>query len=150
MDLSLEGTYMALSHLVSKNDICFRLPFIIPIVIPPNPDTITYASKILLKGPLYSCLVWGYDSASQIQKWMLTVIYWMENRAPNEGARESTQEAKGACNPIVGTTIWTNQYPPELVFLVAYVAEDGLVGHQWEEKSLVLQRSYAQGNARAK
>jgi hypothetical protein len=38
------------------------------------------------------------------------------------------------------------------VSLVAYVAEDGLVGHQWEERLLVLQRSYApvQGNARAK
>jgi hypothetical protein len=24
--------------------------------------------------------------------------------------------------------------PPELVFLAAYVAEDGLVGHQWEER----------------
>jgi hypothetical protein len=35
------------------------------------------------------------------------------------------------------------------VSLVAYVAEDGLVGHHWEERSLVLQRSYAplQGNA---
>jgi hypothetical protein len=34
----------------------------------------------------------------------------------------------------------------------AYVAEDGLVGHQWEESPLVLQRSYApvQGNASAR
>jgi hypothetical protein len=30
-----------------------------------------------------------------IQKWMLTVIYWMEHRVPNEGARESTQGAEG-------------------------------------------------------
>jgi hypothetical protein len=36
--------------------------------------------------------------------------------------------------------------------LVAYGAEDGLVGHQWEERPLVLQRSYApvQGNAKAR
>ena len=36
--------------------------------------------------------------------------------------------------------------------LVAYGAEDGLVGHQWEERPLVLQRSYApvQGNASAR
>ena len=36
--------------------------------------------------------------------------------------------------------------------LAAYVAEDGLVGHQWEEKPLILQRFYApvQGNARAR
>jgi hypothetical protein len=29
----------------------------------PNADTIAYASKILLKGPWYSCLMWGYASA---------------------------------------------------------------------------------------
>jgi hypothetical protein len=38
------------------------------------------------------------------------------------------------------------------VSLVAYVAKDGLVSHQWEERPLVLQRSYApvQQNARAR
>jgi hypothetical protein len=38
------------------------------------------------------------------------------------------------------------------VSLVAYVAEDGLVGHQCEERPLVLGRSYApiQENARAR
>jgi hypothetical protein len=46
-----------------------------------------------------------YKCCSSIQKWMLTVIYWMEHRAPNEGARESTQGAEGVCNPIEGTTI---------------------------------------------
>jgi hypothetical protein len=39
------------------------------------------------------------------QKWMLTVSYWMDHRAPNGGARESTQGAEGICNPIGGTTI---------------------------------------------
>ena len=36
--------------------------------------------------------------------------------------------------------------------LAAYVAGDGLVGHQWEEGTLVLRREYApvQGNARAR
>jgi hypothetical protein len=36
--------------------------------------------------------------------------------------------------------------------LAAYVAEDGLVGHQWEKRPLVLRRSYGpvQGNARAR
>jgi hypothetical protein len=36
--------------------------------------------------------------------------------------------------------------------LVAYVAQDGLVGQQWEERPLVFRRSYAtvQGNARAR
>jgi hypothetical protein len=39
-----------------------------------------------------------------------------------------------------------------MVFLVAYVAEDGLVGYHWEERPLVLQRLYSpvQGNARAR
>ena len=79
---------------------------------PPNADTIAYASKIFLKGPWYSSLLWGYASAWQTQKWMLTVSYWMEHRAPNGGARDSTQGAKGVCNPIERTTLWTNQYPP--------------------------------------
>jgi hypothetical protein len=62
----------------------------------------------------------------------------MEHRAPNGGARQSTQGAEGVCNPIGGTKIRTIQYPPELVSLVAYVAEDGLVGHHWEERPLGL------------
>jgi hypothetical protein len=42
--------------------------------------------------------------------------------------------------------------PHRTVSVVAYVAEDGLVSHQWEERPLVLRRSYApvQGNARAR
>jgi hypothetical protein len=31
-----------------------------------------------------------------------------------------------------------NQYPPEPVSLAAYVAEDGLVGHQWKERPIGL------------
>jgi hypothetical protein len=38
----------------------------------------------------------------------------MDHRAPNGGARESTQGAKRICNPIGGTTLWTNQYPRAL------------------------------------
>jgi hypothetical protein len=95
---------------------------------PPNADTIACASKILLTGPWYSFLLWGYTSAWQIQKWMLTVSYWMEHRAPSGWARESTQGAKEVCNPKGGTTTWTNQYPRELVFVVEYVTEFGLVG----------------------
>jgi hypothetical protein len=59
----------------------------------------------------YSCLLWGYAGAWQTQKWMLTVSYWMDHRAPNGWARESTQGAKGVWNPIGGTTLWTIQYP---------------------------------------
>jgi hypothetical protein len=71
---------------------------------PPNPDSTAYASKILLTGTWYSCLFWGYASAWQTQKWMLTVRYWMEHRAPNGGARECTQGAERVCNPIGGST----------------------------------------------
>ena len=65
---------------------------------PPNTDNIAYTSKILLKEPWYSCLLWGYAGAWQTQKLMLTVSYWMEYRAPNGRARESTQELKGSAN----------------------------------------------------
>jgi hypothetical protein len=46
-----------------------------------------------------------YASAWQIQKWMLTVSYWIEHRGPNEGARESTQGAEGVYDLIEGATI---------------------------------------------
>jgi hypothetical protein len=36
---------------------------------------------------------------------MLTVSYWIDHRAHNGGARESTQGAEGICSPIGGTTI---------------------------------------------
>ena len=69
---------------------------------------------------------------------MLTVIYRMEHRAPNGGARESTHGAKEICNPIGGTTISINHYPLELMSLAAYVSEDGLFGHHWKERPLGL------------
>jgi hypothetical protein len=64
--------------------------------------------------------------------------------------RETETEKNMLPNPICGTTIWTNQYPPELMSLAAYVSEDGLVGHQWKEKPIGLANSSVQGNARAK
>ena len=68
---------------------------------------------------------------------MLTVIYWMEHRAHDEGTSESAQGAERVCNPIGGTKIWSNQYP-QFMSLAVYVAEDGVVSHQWEERPLVL------------
>jgi hypothetical protein len=59
----------------------------------------------------------------------------MDHRAPNGGARESTQGAKGICNPIGGTKYELTS-TPELVSLAAYVSEDGLVGHQWKERPI--------------
>jgi hypothetical protein len=60
----------------------------------------------------------------------------MDHRAPNGGARESTQGAEGICNPTGGKPILTNQYPPELMSLAAYESEDGLVSHQWKERPI--------------
>jgi hypothetical protein len=76
------------------NDISNAIPKVpIPSPCPaPNPPTPT-------------SWPWHYASPWQIQKWMLTLIYWREHRALNEGARESTQGAEGVCNPIEGTTI---------------------------------------------
>ena len=59
----------------------------------------------------------------------------MDYRAPSGGARESIQGTKGICNPIRGTTTWTNQYSLELVSLAAYISDD-LVGHQWKERPI--------------
>jgi hypothetical protein len=56
-------------------------------------------NKSLLTGASYSCLLRGSASAWQTQKWMFTLIYWMEYKVPNEGARESTKELKGSEAP---------------------------------------------------
>jgi hypothetical protein len=66
---------------------------------------------------------------------MLTVNYWMDHRAPNGGARESIQGAKGICNPIFGTTLKLTS-TPELLTLAAYVSKDGLAGHHWKERPI--------------
>jgi hypothetical protein len=74
---------------------------------------------------------------------MLTVSYWMDHRASNGGARESTQGAKVICKPIGRTTILTIQYPTELVSLAAYVLEDGHSAIIGKRGPLVLQTLYA-------
>ena len=42
---------------------------------------------------------------------MLLANRWTEHKVPNDGARERTEGAEGACSPIGRITIWTNQYP---------------------------------------
>ena len=59
----------------------------------------------------------------------------MDHRAPNGGARESAQGAKGICNSIGGTTLELTS-TPELLTLAAYVSKDGLVGHHWKERPI--------------
>jgi hypothetical protein len=74
-----------------------------------NPDTDVDAKKCLLTGASYSCLLRGSATAWQIQRWMFSANHWTEHKVPNGGARESTQGTEGACNPIGGTIIGTNQ-----------------------------------------
>ena len=80
---------------------------------------------------------------------MLIANYWTEHWDPNGGVRGKTEGAEGVCNPIGRTTILTNQSPPELsgakttnqkihMAPATYVAEDGFIWHQWEEKPFVL------------
>jgi hypothetical protein len=52
-------------------------------------------------------------STSQMQIGSLTYST-LKERNHIDRARESTQGAKGICNPIGGTTLWTNQYPGAL------------------------------------
>jgi hypothetical protein len=47
----------------------------------------------------------GKENQYSVSKIFSSVSYWMDHRAPNGGARESTQGAKGICNPIGGTTL---------------------------------------------
>ena len=65
------------------------------------------------------------------------------------GVGEGTERAEGVCSPMEGATVSTGQIPRapmdwttnqrvwrrEPTAPAVYVAEDGLVGHQWEERS---------------
>jgi hypothetical protein len=75
---------------------------------------------------------------------------WTEHGDHNEGDRWRTKEAEGVYNP-VGRTITTKQTSPQFPWTkppktthggtmapVANVAEDGLIWHQWDGRSLVL------------
>ena len=60
---------------------------------PSNPDTVVDANKSLLSQAWYNCLLKGFSSSWQIQKWMLTINSWMEHRVHNGDTRESVQGA---------------------------------------------------------
>jgi hypothetical protein len=80
--------------------------------------------------------------------------HWTEPGVLNGGVREKSEGVKRICNPIGRTAVSTNQnpLPPSSQGLnhqprvhmggpmapATYVAEDTLVGHQWEERPLVL------------
>jgi hypothetical protein len=89
----------------------------------------------------------------QIQTWMLAANHWTEHGFPDGGVGEGTKGAVGVCSPMGGghnsvnrpdpraPRDWTtNQRVPMKgpMALASYVAEDGLVGHQWEEQPLGL------------
>ena len=109
--------------------------------------------KILLKGAWYSCLLKDLARALQIQSQRLTDNHCIEyGEPPNGGVRQRTEGAERVRNTIERTTS-TNQTPPRglrdwstnqgvHMALSAYVAEDSLVRHQWEERSLVLWKFY--------
>jgi hypothetical protein len=82
-----------------------------------------------------------------IQMQMLAANHWADRGVPNGRVRARTEGAEWVCNPIERTknqptsctrTLWgLNHKQRELMggtmAPAAYVAEDGLVGHQWEE-----------------
>jgi hypothetical protein len=72
---------------------------------------------------------------------------------PSGGVRERTEETKGVCHSkwqqwqLVRSPAapgdWTNNQRVHMegsIALAAYVAEDGLIGQQWEEQPLGLRR----------
>ena len=80
---------------------------------------------------------------------MLPANHWTELRVPNGGDGEGTEGAEGVCSPMKGATLTIGQNPWSSrgldhqhmqgpMVLAVYVAENGLVGHQWEEKPLGL------------
>ena len=91
---------------------------------------------------------------------MLAANHWTEHGVPDRGVREGTEEAKGIYSPMEGATVSTNQtltlpraprdwttnqriHMEGPIAPVAYVAEDGLIGHQWEKRPLGLRVSNA-------
>jgi hypothetical protein len=60
----------------------------------------------------------------------------MDHGAPSGGARESTQGAKGICNPIGGKQYELTSTSLELVSLAAYLSKNGLVDYQWKERPI--------------
>ena len=106
---------------------------------PPNPDNIAYASKIFWQdtGIAISCEAMpvpgkyriGYSQSSI--GWYTRPLMWNLEKVPKE--LKGLQPYRRINNMNKPVTPWT-------MYLVAYVAEDGLVSHQREESHLVLWR----------
>jgi hypothetical protein len=98
-------------HIIIRALLRTKGPGIHPIISPQTLTPLHTLARCCWKNPDIAASCDAIAGAQQTHKWRLTVSYWMDHRAPNGGAGESTQGAKGICNPIGGTTIWTNQYP---------------------------------------
>ena len=81
---------------------------------------------------------------------MLTAYHWIELGVLDGGVGEETEEAEGFCSLMKGATVSTGQtfkssqgqdHQPKnthgRTHGSSYVAENGLVGHQWEERPFV-------------
>jgi hypothetical protein len=80
----------------------------------------------------------------------LQPIMGLSSGVTDGGDREGTEGAIGVCSPMEEATVstgsrapgdWTTNQQVHMerpMALATYVAEDGFVGHQWEERSLGL------------
>jgi hypothetical protein len=116
----------------------------------PNADNSVDAKKFMLVKARYSCLLRDFARAWHIQRWRLAANHWTDHRVLIRGVRKRTEGTEELCNTI-GKTISINQSSRGLnaneglqfkwsMASALYVAEDKLVGHQWEKRSLVTWR----------
>jgi hypothetical protein len=66
---------------------------------------------------------------------MLTVSYSMDHRAPMEELDKVSKELKRSATLLVQQHYELTS-TPELLTLAAYVSNDDLVGHHWNERSI--------------
>ena len=97
------------------------------------------------KGACHGCLWRGPARALHIQRQMLEANHWTGCGVPNGGPGGWSGGAEGIYSPMGRTMISATQMPQDAQGLnqgahmvpAKNVAEEDLVGHQWEEKSLV-------------
>ena len=63
---------------------------------PPKADTLAHASKILLKGPWYSCLLWGYVGAWKHRSGCSQSVIGWNTEPPMEELEKVPKELKGS------------------------------------------------------
>jgi hypothetical protein len=115
----------------------YRLPHpgIHPIISLQTQTPLHTPARFLLKRPWYSCFLWGYAGAWQTQKW---AVGW-NTGPPMEDLEKVPKELKGSAILLVEQQYELTSTPTARVSSwAAYAAEDGLVGHHWEERPLGL------------